>query len=265
MNKIATKLVLTCLINLLLFNGYTQTTNTKKIQMGIVLSSGLNFNSMNTKIVNGKIGTDLTIGMNVVKNFNDNLGFVTGFEFDFSRLNYSFNDTIYYQFNDSKILTKSDNSQFNSIFQITERTQTPIYLSVPTMLVFKTDYFGYYRYFAKFGMRHSLVLKSQTNDTGFENGSQKLTTLTNMELPSDLSIYKGSIGITGGMEWNYYGTSTMVFELGYYYGINNIHRTDALVGDSDKNKSLFEKLDRTGFTTIKNTQNQLTLKVSFLF
>ena len=86
-----------------------------------------------------------------------------------------------------------------------------------------------------------------------------------MELPADLSIYKGSIGIASGMEWNYYGTSTMVFELGYYYGINNIHRTNAIIGDVDKNKSLFEKIDKTSYTTLRNTQNQLTLKVSFIF
>ena len=265
MNNIAIKLLISYLFCVLTSLGHAQTNTTKKIQMGIVLSSGLNFNSMNTKLANGKVGTDLTIGMNVVKNFNDNLGFVTGIEFDFSRHNYTFNDTTYYQFNDSKILTKSANSQTSSVFQINERTQTPIYLSIPTMLVFKTDYFGYNRYFAKFGMRHSFALKSMTNDKGFENGSTNLTTMSRMDLPSDLTIYKGSIGIAGGMEWNYYGTSTMVFELGYYYGINNIHRGDALVGDADKNKSLFEKLDKTSYTTLKNTQNQLTLKVSFLF
>lgn len=265
MNKIAIKLLLSCLFTTLLFSGFTQSNNRKKIQMGVILSSGLNFNSMNTKIADSKTGTDLTIGMNVVKNFNDNIGFVTGIEFDFSRQNYSFNDTVFYQFNDSKIITKSESSKSNSIFQINERTQTPIYLSIPTMLVFKTDYFGYNRYFAKFGMRHSLALKSMTNDQGFENGSLQSTTMSHMELPSDLAIYKGSIGIAGGMEWNYYGTSTIVFELGFYYGINNIHRTDALVGDSDKNKSLFEKINNPTYTTIQNTQNQLTLKVSFLF
>ena len=262
MKKIITNLLFVLLVSYT--NSTLSQTTTHKLQMGIVLSSGLNFNKMNTKLANGNVGTDLSIGMNVVKNFNDNLGFLTGFEFDFSRLNYSFSDTAYYQFSDSKILTKQGNSSSNNTFLVKDRTQTPIYLSIPTMFVFRTDYIGYNRYFAKFGMRHSFALKSLTNDKGFQNGSATSTELTRMDLSSDLSIYKGSIGIAGGMEWNYYGTSTMVFELGYYYGINNIHRGDAIVGDAQKNMSLYEK-DTQLYTTLKNTQNQLTLKVSFLF
>ncbi len=258
-------LILFCLFSIHTMYGNTQTSTSHKFQMGIVLSSGLNFNKMNTKIANGNIGTDLSIGMNIIKNLNDNLGILTGFEFDFSRQNYTFNDSTYIVYNDSRILTKSDNSSTSSIFRITDRTQTPIYLSVPTMFVFRTDYIGYKRFFAKFGMRHSFILKSMTNDKGFSNNNSKTSELTRMELPTDLSIYKGSIGIASGMEWNYYGTSTMVFELGYYYGINNIHRTDAIIGDVDKNKSLFEKTDKTSYTTLRNTQNQLTLKVSFIF
>ncbi len=266
MKKLASKLLTLCAILTAQLYSHAQNTTTHKYQMGIVLSSGLNFNSMNTKIAEGKVGTDLSVGMNIIKNFNDNLGFVTGFEFDFSRISYSFGDSMYYQYNDSKILTKSENTQTSSIFKITERTQTPIYLSIPTMFVFRTDYIGYNRYFAKFGMRHSFALKSMTNDEGILISSTETKKLTNMDLPSDLSIYRGSIGISGGMEWNYYGTSTMVFELGYYYGINNIHSGDALIGnDKDKNRSLFEKLDKTSYTSLKNTQNQLVLKVSFLF
>lgn len=266
MKKIASKLLILCVILTTQVNVKAQTATTHKLQMGIVLSSGLNFNKMTTKIADGKVGTDLTIGMNIIKNFNDNLGFVSGFEFDFSRINYTFSDSMFYQYNDSKILTKSDNTQTGTTFKISERTQTPIYLSIPTMFVFRTDYIGYNRYFAKFGMRHSFALKSMTNDEGKLIGSTETKKLSNMELPSDLSFYKGSIGIAGGMEWNYYGTSTMVFELGYYYGINNIHTGDALIGnDKDKNRSLYENLNKTSYSSLKNTQNQLVLKVSFLF
>jgi len=243
-----------------------QTNTTHKLQMGIVLSSGINFNKMSTKIANGRLGTDLTVGMNIIKNWNDNLGFVTGFEFDFSRIKYSFNDSMYYFFNDAKILTKTDEIQKANVFKLNERTQTPIYLSIPTMFVFRTDYIGYNRYFAKFGMRHSFTLKSTTNDMGYIVGTSEIIQQSNMELPSDLSIYKGSIGISGGMEWNYYGSSTMLFELGYYYGINNIHTSDALIGtDKDKNRSLFMKQDKTYYTSIQNTQNQLLIKISLLF
>jgi hypothetical protein len=234
--------------------------------MGIILGSGINFNKMNTKIAEGKMGTDLSIGMNIIKNFNDNLGLISGFEFDFSRINYTFLDsTLFYEYTDSKILNKSDNHTNSSVFKINERNQTPIYLSIPTMFVFRTDYIGYNRYFAKFGMRHSIALKSTTNDTGVIMETKEQKELSNMELSSNLRLYKGSVGIACGTEWNYYGTSSMVFELGYYYGINNIHRGDAIVGDVDKNKSIYENIAKTSYTTLKNTQNQLSIKVSLLF
>jgi hypothetical protein len=104
-----------------------------------------------------------------------------------------------------------------------------------------------------------------TNDKGYANKNTISSSLTNMQLFNDLSFYKGSIGIAAGMEWNYYGTSTMEFEFGYYYGINNIHRGEALLGDKDKNMTLFENSNKSSFTTLKNTQNQLAFKVSFLF
>lgn len=265
MTKLAYKLLLICSCLTLQNISFTQTNTTHKLQMGIILSSGLNFNKMNTKIAEGKIGTDLTVGMNIVKNFNDNLGFVSGFEFDFSKIKYAFDekDSIFYSYIDSKILNKSDDQTNSSLFNIHERNQTPIYLSIPTMFVFRTDYMGYNRFFAKFGMRHSIVLKSTTDDQGFEKEKKELL---NMDLSSDLRYYKGSIGMACGTEWNYYGSSTMVFELGYYYGINNIHSGDALIGnDIDKNRSLFKKTNLTSYTSLKSTQNQLTLKVSFLF
>ncbi len=265
MTKLTYKLLLICSCLTLQNISFTQTNPTHKLQMGIILSSGLNFNKMNTKIAEGKIGTDLTVGMNIVKNFNDNLGFVSGFEFDFSRIKYTFGekDSIYYSYIDSKILNKSDDQTNSSLFNIRERNQTPIYLSIPTMFVFRTDYMGYNRFFAKFGMRHSIILKSTTDDQSFEKEKKELH---NMDLSSDLRFYKGSIGIACGTEWNYYGSSTMVFELGYYYGINNIHTGDALIGnDIDKNRSLFKKTNLTSYTSLKSTQNQLSFKVSFLF
>jgi hypothetical protein len=266
MTKLAYKLLIFCSIIATQNISFTQTKSTHKLQMGIILASGLNFNKMSTKIAEGKMGTDLSIGMNIIKNFNDNLGLISGFEFDFSRINYTFIDTVFYAYTDSKILNKSDNHTNSSVFKINERNQTPIYLSIPTMFVFRTDYMGYNRYFAKFGMRHSFALKSTTVDKGVIMETKEQKELPNMELSSDLSFYKGSIGIACGTEWNYYGTSTMAFEIGYYYGINNIHRNDAMIGDDkDKNRTLYQNLNLKSYTSLKNTQNQITFKVSFLF
>ena len=219
---------------------------------------------MEIKIKTNNPGHDFTIGMNVIKNYNQNLGFNTGVEFDFGTMKYTFQDSIYYDYNDNIIYSKSEkdeSEEFKSFF-LQERTQKPIYLSVPTMFIFKTDYIGYNRFFAKFGMRHNIILKELVTDKG-------IIGLVNdrMKITKDLAIYSGSIGIAAGTEWNYSGSSSIQFELGYYYGISNLQRGDALVGDKDKNKSLYtiDKSKNINYQTIKSSRNQLALKISFLF
>lgn len=244
---------------------FGQDNNDKKIQMGIVLGSTLNLNNTDTKIIKtNNPGYDLSIGMNVIKNFNPNLGFNTGIEFDFCSMSYDFQDSIYYDYKDNQILSKENknNEETNSRFFLQERTQKPIYLSIPTMFIFKTDYIGYNRYFAKFGMRHNFTLKEIVTDKGILDNTNE-----RMKISKDLSIYSGSIGISAGSEWNYSGSSTIQFELGYYYGITNLHRGDALFGDKDKNKSLYsiENNNIINYQTIKSTRNQIALKISFLF
>ena len=61
-------IVLFTFILLSIFRTNAQDISSKKIQMGIVIGSGLNMNQVNTKIVTqGKIGTELTVGMNFIK------------------------------------------------------------------------------------------------------------------------------------------------------------------------------------------------------
>jgi hypothetical protein len=90
-----------------------------------------------------------------------------------------------------------------------------------------------------------------------------------MAIKRDLSIYKGFVGICGGAEWNFTGSTCLVAELGYYYGFNNISRNDALTGDSDKNKTIVSSFDSNDnpnqFEKLPFKQNQIVLKVSILF
>ncbi len=140
------------------------------------------------------------------------------------------------------------------------------------MMLFRTKYIGYFRYFGKFGVRNSFLLKSTIFDSGYdvENGVSTPMPNDNMiNSKRDLSIYKGAVGISGGAEWNFSGSTCLVAELGYYYGFVNINRSDALTGDSEKNMAVFSNtgalLAPNIYTSIPAKQNQLMLKVSILF
>ena len=246
-------------------NILSQEIKDKKIQMGVILGNNLNIITSDTKIMKtNNPGYDFTIGVNLIKNFNKNLGFNSGIEFDFSSSKYTFQDTLYYDFKDNLILSKNEinNTENYNRFFLKERTQKPIYLSIPTMLIFKTDFIGYNRYFAKFGMRHNFTLKETTNDTGILDSINE-----RMKLNKDLAIYSGSIGISAGTEWNYIGSSSMLFEIGYYYGISNLHRGNAIIGEQDKNKTLYilDKSNVKNYQTLHSSRNQIAFKISFLF
>jgi hypothetical protein len=248
----------------------------------LITGVGLNFINPTTKYVtrNG-LGNDLTIGMNLNYNYTTTIGFSTGLEFDFETIKFKSDSALYYLFNDSEILSKSQYVNSENIFknsegkvyQITARKEKPIYLSIPAMILFRTEFIGYFRYFGKFGLRNSFLLSSTIYDEGYsvENKNSSIS-MNNDHMKSthrNLAFYKGSVGLCGGTEWNFSGTTSLVFELGYYYGFLNISRDKALTGDDEKNMSIIANLDSnnkpTKFTTFSAKQNQLLLKVSILF
>ena len=240
----------------------------KKVQAGLVLGFGTNFSKMGTKkMVSNGVGTDMTIGMNINYNFNPNIGFTSGVEFDFESMKFKpANEFTYYRYNDTEII-QQDNVQGNEIiFQLSDRKQKPVYLTIPTMMLFRTNFIGYFRYFGKFGMRHSFLLGNKMNDNGFNIDPVTLTSSVaennNMKASSSMNLYKGSVGLAGGAEWNFSGNTCLVAELGYYYGISPVINVT-----NEKNQTLFNvnELGQTEYFTNKVSQSQLMLKVSILF
>jgi hypothetical protein len=246
------------------FGSFGQGAKDKKFQAGIVTSIGLNTQKMGTKYVtaNGH-GSDFTIGINTHFQLKDAIAFNTGLEFDFETIQYKMatQTPTFYRFSDTEILKYgSPVSSSDQVFTLIKRKEQPLYLSIPTMMLFRTDFIGNVRYFAKFGLRHSFLLKNEINDSGF-SGS---TASSNNQMTSkgDLFFYKGTIGLSAGTEWNFIGSTSLVAELGYYYGFTPLHNTN-----KEKNMTLYT-LDETNHVhpfSNKATQRQLMLKVAVLF
>lgn len=260
----------------------------KKVQAGLVLGSGLSIQKMGLEqLESNGLGNDLTIGANVIFNFTETIGFCTGAEFDFSTLkyaatNYDGKNTYYYydnkeilQFKDDGVLASSLGN--SKLFQLTERTQKGTYVSIPTMITFRTKFFGYFRYFGKFGLRNSFLLASKTTDQGLELADKDFTSVgtavekKDMKAKNDLFFFKSAVGITGGAEWNFSGSTSLVAELGYYYGFTPIHTQRSTdVADDNVKSYLFASGANNGngddvnFNN-KATQSQILLKISILF
>lgn len=249
----------------------------KDFQAGIVLGAGMNFQKMGTKAIEAvNPGSDLTIGANLNFSLNKTIAFCTGVEFDFNAIKFNYSQdtkpSIYYRYNDTDILQKGDELGANDkYFQLVDRTQKSVYLTVPTMLLFRTNFIGYFRYFGKFGLRSSFLLSTKSNDEGFNydagyvNGAS--ATNENMKASGDMFFFKSAVGLAGGAEWNFSGSTCLVAEIGYYYGFTPLYWGRA--ADSDKT-TLYTRAVENGttsdaFLANKATQGQLMFKVSILF
>jgi hypothetical protein len=266
------KLVLSAIILGFTITLQAQDAADRKVQAGLVLGTGINIQKMGTKnfTTNG-VGADLTIGANVNFALKENIGFNTGLEFDFSNTKYKptgITGPVFYQYDDTRILRKKDASATDNTFQLSERKQKATYISIPTMVLFRTNYIGYFRYFGKFGLRNSFLLSAKANDEGtnvVELGVSTPGTNNGMKRKNEMLFYKGAVGLTGGFEWNFSGATCVVAEIGYYYGFTPLYYSP-----KDDNANLFTASDKNGtldkkYISNAATQSQLSLKISVLF
>lgn len=268
------KLLITVLISTISIGINAQEAAEKKVLAGLSLGTGMNFNNPQTNAISSNVGADFTAGMAIDWHFSNNIALSTGLEFEFNRFRHEFNQPAFFDYNDKEIDQRDneDDESFASdvegTFDLDERRYRNIYLSLPVMLRFQTGYMGYLRYFGKFGLRNNFLLQTRSDNFGNDLFSDK-TELEDMRIPGDLSFYKGSIGLSVGAEWNFAGSTVLVGELGYYYGFTEIHQQDAITGDEDKNRSLYDdptvpKIERDYFSPSAK-QGQLLLKATILF
>mgnify|MGYP000672242344 CR=1 FL=1 len=247
----------------------------KKIQVGIGLGGGALITKMGTKLAEKDgAGYNFHLGLDLNYNFSKNVGLYTGLSFDLEGMKYKFDpnkNRMLYNFSDNDVLRKkdlADVASYDSLL-ITNRAYKPIYITLPTMLLFKTDQIGYLKYFGKFGLRTSFLVSQKANDKGYRNAIENEANAVeqkNMKLKNDLATVKSAVGLAGGVEWNFTGSTVLVGEIGFFYGFPNSHSPKSIIGDEDKNYSLYENKNNTSqFHALKSNQMQLLFKIAVLF
>jgi hypothetical protein len=219
-------------------------------------------NKMNS---NG-IGSNLGIGIMIHSSFKNskNLGLAYGLEFEFGTYKFKPASATYYEYNDKEILSDKNSNDATGIFQLQERSQKPVYITIPLMFLFRTDFIGDFRYFGKFGVRNNFLVSNNMNDTGVDNPllSNQVVEFSNMRASGETFFYNGSVGLTAGAEWNFVGSTSLVAEAGYFYGI-----TPLFLDRKVENKSLYntDNLFNKSYFSNDASLSQILLKVSILF
>jgi hypothetical protein len=251
-------------------NSMAQDAEGKEVQAGLVFGTSILMQNVTSDYFQkGKVSSDLSIGMNVNFSLTESLVFCTGVEFDFETLKYeATNNNLYYVYDGKDIIPQSDVDLLNTsqnIYRVDSRIQKATFLTIPTMLQFRTNFIGYFRYFGKFGLRNSFLVKSTINDEG-----EIATILGNsearedMRAKNDLFFMKSAVGMSLGAEWNFVGTTCLVAELGYYYGFTPLHTQ----WNTDKQKNYHFTYNSAGDKVEVNNaaqQSQLQFKLSILF
>ena len=248
----------------------------KKVQAGLTIGYGMNFQKMGTKLLEADgIGSDLTIGANVNWSLTETIGFFTGLEFDFESLKYKTpaSDSVFYYYKeaDNTLVEFGDPytdptlHENDNIYQLSKRKQKPVYLTIPTMLSFRTKFIGYFRYFGKFGLRTSILLSNKITDEGVNypvSGASNTNDNKDMTAKNEMFPIKSAVGLAGGAEWNFVGATSLVAEIGYYYGFTPLYN------DRKTEKTYLQSTgsyDNPPVFSNKATQSQLMFKVSILF
>lgn len=259
-------------ISLITFTTFGQDAAEKKYQAGLVAGFGLNIQKMGTKLMEANgMGNDLTIGANLNMGFTETIGLCTGIEFDFETLKYKTPGTdsiwYYYRSDNNELVQYQDISATNSAYRLDSRRQKPIYISIPTMLIFRTKFIGYFRYFGKFGLRTSVLLSNKFTDEGANidpiTGDEiDKNANADMTAKGEMFPIKSAVGLAGGAEWNFVGSTSLVAEVGYYYGFTPLHNSRK----SDKSY-LWSTASAEIPPVFSNqaTQSQIMFKLSVLF
>src|SRR5690554_2855406 len=269
------KLLTISLIAGMIFSVNAQDAADKKVLAGLTVGGALNFNDPQTTTMDSKVGGDFIVGMALDWNFSKNIGLATGLEFDFNRFTSSYNKAVFVDYRDKDILQYKDYEQTNedNSFLVDQRKHKSIYLSLPVMLKFQTNFMGYMRYYGKFGVRNSFLLTTRTNNEGqaYNPAGEKteINELDDMKSPGVMSFYKGAIGIAGGAEYNLSGNTVLVAELGFYYGFSEVfQQKGAVFGDDEKSLSLYQIPEGSServYYAPSLKQSQLMLKLAVLF
>ena len=235
----------------------------KRVQAGLTSNLGMNLLTMGTtRMESAGIGGNFSIGIVMHSAFKNskNLGISTGLDFDFATTKYSTNVPTFYRYSDTEILKKEQSG--GTTFVLADRDQKSTYVTVPLMLLFITEFIGDFIYFGKFGIRNSFMVSSKFNDYGQVLGSSDMVENNNMKSSGEAFFYQGSIGLSAGAEWNFVGSTCLMLEGGYYYGITPQYL------DRKDNKRTLSTIDsnlQPIHYSNQSTMSQILIRVSLLF
>jgi hypothetical protein len=205
MKKILSVFFLMLVVN----TGWAQEeSKSKMFHFGLKAAPGLNWFKPDNNIEKND-GAKFSFGYGIMTEFNftDNYCFATGLEINNVR------GATRYSYSIAGIAVESSQKY---------KLQ---YLTIPLTLKMKTNEIGMLRYFGQFGINNGFRLKAKADVSSTIAGT--VTTEENLEVSESVSLFRESLVVGLGAEYNLVGNTSAVFSLTYDNGFTNTYSSKA--------------------------------------
>jgi hypothetical protein len=239
------KLFIFTVLIVFLANAASNAQEDRKIRFGLNAAPSIAWLKAQEKSVKGDgLSLRFKYGLVFDYKFADNFWFGTGLDITYlgGSLNYQ-----YPAFIKEDEVSSTNNSNY---IKVNSASYTAQYLELPLTVKMKTNEINNMVYFAQVGLNNGFRLDAKTKFGSFN----KVKTL------NDAALIRIAINISGGVEYNLTGTTSLLLGITYNNGFTNL-----LSGSSD-----FVKIDlkNNGALTDLNTNvrsNYIGLNIGFLF
>ncbi|MBL0046560.1 MAG: outer membrane beta-barrel protein [Bacteroidetes bacterium] len=205
-------------------------------------------------------GAKFKLGYALMTEFRLNkvVSLATGIGFEKNGGSLSYTDTARYLYHDDAPLEiKSDTSGISKTteaYQLKTRNFSIAYWAIPITLKMRTKEIGVMTYFGQAGVNIGIRTKAIAKDDVLSSKNSS-TSLDDINISSDMSIFKAAINVGAGAEYNLAGSTSLVFSVNYLNGLTNVSKS--------KSDYLYRS-DRSAYKQ-KFTNNAVSITVGVLF
>ncbi len=106
------------------------------------------------------------------------------------------------------------------------------YIELPITLKLKTNEIGYMTYYGQIGFGTAFNISAKSDFDTYDPAAKKITRVTDEDIMDNTQLFKASLIVGAGMEFNFSGNTSALVGITYNNGFTNINK-DIKVGDKD--------------------------------
>lgn len=106
------------------------------------------------------------------------------------------------------------------------------YIELPLTLKLKTNEIGYMTYFGQIGFGTAFNISAKSDFDTYDAVAKKVVRQTDEDIMSNTQLFKASLLVGGGLEFNFSGNTSAMVGITYSNGFTNINK-DMKTGDTD--------------------------------